>query len=113
MSLSKYLGGHISIGPVTIFGLNAMHWGVSIHTKRFGFICFRLPLPCYNQFPALYFYVSPNGTPWAATFIIGGGKGYKRDRLLAPIRRYRLGVTFDVWGDETSRFELTRINNMI
>ena len=29
----NFLGGHVTLGPVTIFGENAMHWAVeSTHT---------------------------------------------------------------------------------
>lgn len=108
----KILGGHICLGPVTIYGLNAMQWGVSIRTKK-GFIRFRLPLPCFFTFPPLYFYISPNGTPWAATYIIGGGKRLKRDRILAPLRRYRFGLHFDAYNDELLRAQLAQLNNII
>lgn len=65
----NFMGGHISIGPITIYGENAMHWAVNVKTKRWGYICFRLPFRCFGRWHPLYFYVSPNGTPWAATFI--------------------------------------------
>lgn len=110
---SRILGGHVNIGPATIFGLNAMQWAVNIRTKRYGVICFRLPLPCFGRFPSLYFYISPNGTPWAATFMIGGGKNYRRDRILAPIRRARLGLYFDAWHDEYKRDVLRKINDIL
>lgn len=42
----NFMSGHVSFGPVTIFGENAMHWAVNIKTKRWGYICFRLPLRC-------------------------------------------------------------------
>ena len=29
--MDKYLGGNISLGPVTIYGRNAMHWAVHIY----------------------------------------------------------------------------------
>lgn len=32
--------GHVSIGPVTVFGANAMHYAVNIRTSA-GFICAR------------------------------------------------------------------------
>lgn len=107
----KMFGGHINIGPVTIFGLNAMHWGVTIRLKK-GYACFRLPLPCFGRFPALYFYLSPNGTPWAATYIIGGGNRLRRDRALAQIRRIRLGLWYNS-NDEDCRKILRTINAML
>ncbi|MEE8729756.1 MAG: hypothetical protein SOI28_05715 [Rahnella inusitata] len=69
----SFLSGHINVGRVTIFGDNAMHWAVNIRTKRWGYICFRLPFRSHRRWWPLYFYCSPNGTPWAATFKIGGG----------------------------------------
>ena len=67
-AIERKLHGHVNIGPVTIYGANAMHWAVNISTRRWGYICFRLPLPCFGVWWGLYFYVSPNGTPWAATY---------------------------------------------
>lgn len=69
------MAGHLSIGPVTIHGENAMHWAVNIRTKRWGYICFRIPLRCFGRWWPLYFYISPNGTPWASTLSIP--KSYK------------------------------------
>ena len=66
----NFTGGHISIGPITIYGENAMHWAINIKSK-WGFICFRLPFRCYGIWWSLYFYISPNGTPQESTFIIG------------------------------------------
>ena len=69
----NFLGGHVNIFNITIYGENAMHWGVTIRTKRWGYICFRLPLRCFGRWWALYFYISPNATPNSATFIIPRG----------------------------------------
>ncbi len=65
----NFLGGHIDIFNITIYGCNAMHWAVNIST-RWGYICFRLPLRCFGKWWPLYFYVSPNATPSQATFIV-------------------------------------------
>ena len=62
----NYLGGHISVGRVTVYGANAMHWAVNIRTKRWGYICFRLPFRCYKRWWPLYCYVSEDGTPTRA-----------------------------------------------
>ena len=79
--LERYLGGHIDIGPITIFGENAMHWAVNIHTKRWGWVCFRLPFRSFGKWWPLYFYCSPNGTPQKATFWGWGEKFYKRGKI--------------------------------
>ncbi len=68
--VEKYLGGHINIGRITIYGANAMHWAVNIRTKRWGTICFRLPFRCFGRWWKLYYYCSPDGTPNASTFCI-------------------------------------------
>lgn len=65
----KYFGGHVNIGPVCIYGENAMHWGVDIKIRK-TYVCFRLPFRCFGKWWPLYFYVSPDGTPNKATFII-------------------------------------------
>ena len=66
----NFMGGHIDIGPVTLYGENAMHWGVRVAT-RWGYVCFRLPLRCFGCWWPLYFYISPNATPQKATFMLG------------------------------------------
>ena len=104
----RFFGGHISVGPITIYGANAMHWAVNIYTKRWGYICFRLPFFCFGKWWPLYFYISPNATPWAATFYIG--KAHPKNRMLASVRRNRFGHNFDVG---LYRNELYQINQMI
>lgn len=69
--MARYFGGHVSIGPITIYGENAMHWGVEIRVCRKGWLCFRLPFLCYSRWWPLYLYFSPNATPQCATFKIG------------------------------------------
>jgi hypothetical protein len=79
--LKRILGGHKNIGRLTIYGDNAMQFGVNYWTKKYGYICFRLPIYCniaeyflYGDKPRwvpLYFYISPNGTPSSSTFMIG------------------------------------------
>ena len=62
----NFMGGHIDIGPTTIYGENAMHWAVNIRTKK-GYLCFRLPVRCFGKWWPLYCYMSPDGTPSNAT----------------------------------------------
>lgn len=109
--LDNILGGCVSIGPATFHGHNAMHWGAYIKTRRWGYVCFRLPLPCYGRWWPLYFYLSPNATPWAATFMLGR-KHRRDDWALARVRRNRLGHGFHV-DDEDVYAELRRINNAV
>ena len=92
-----FLSGHLSIGNLTIYGRNAMHWGVTFYTKKYGYICFRLPFRCFGSWWPLYFYCSPNATPWAATFILGR-KAHPDDWIKSRIRYSCFGHNFDVHG---------------
>jgi hypothetical protein len=93
--LDKHFSGHINIGNVTIYGRNAMHWGVNIWTKRWGYVCFRLPLRCFGQWWPLYFYVSPNATPWAATFYLAQVRDWRARAAVAKQRRDAFGHNFN------------------
>lgn len=113
----NFMGGHINIGKITIYGANAMNWAVNISTKRWGFICFTLPVLARWQPERYggkkrykwYFYISPNATPWAATFYMGNSD--PSDKAKAPKRREALGLKFDAWNDERARLLLREINN--
>lgn len=82
--------GHVSFGPITIFGANAMHWTTQIKT-RWGYVCFR---PTTKGWP-WKLYISPNATPWAAIFAIGPGID-RDDGDKAALRLSRLlrGLSF-------------------
>lgn len=117
--LDKRIGGHKSIGELTIYGDNAMHFGMTYWTKKYGYICFRLPIFCgivdyflYGdklRWWPLYFYVSPNATPWASTFMIGK-KHDVDDWTLARVRKRRFGHNFNT---DIHQEELRKINNII
>ena len=77
--------GHISLGPLTIYGDNAMHWAWQLKTP-WGYLCFR-PTTGGGNWP-WYLYLSPNATPWAATR--GMGPGFRRDDRQAMLLR-RIG----------------------
>lgn len=93
--VEKYLGGHMNFfnHRLTIYGANAMHWAVNIRTRRWGYVCFRLPFRCFRRWWPLYFYVSPNATPWASTFYVGGDDGEQGN---AKRRRQLYGHNFDI-----------------
>lgn len=93
----NFLSGHISIGRLTIYGRNAMHWGVTIYTKRYGYICFRLPFTYHGKWYPLYLYFSPNATPWAATFMLGK-KHSPEDWAKSRIRYACFGHNYDIHG---------------
>lgn len=101
--IKKKLEGHVTVGPVTIYGLNAMHVAVNIKTKRWGYICFHPSLRFLGKHAPWilgenwpwYFHISPNATPWASTFAIG--PGIDKDTKIDAIRRWAAwGHGYDV-----------------
>lgn len=106
----EWMTGHINIGKrITVYGRNAMHWGVTIRTKKYGYICFRLPFTCERRWYPLYLYFSPNATPWASTFFIG--KNHSRgQKKLSKLRKQSFGHNFSVDGNYS---ELQKINDLI
>lgn len=100
----KKFEGHINIGKrITVYGDNAMHYAVNIWTKRFGYICIHPTVESWKW----YFYLSPNATPWAATYAKGPGLR-ESDKHLAPIRKILFGHNFDT---EKNRDALKELNN--
>jgi hypothetical protein len=102
MFLELNLGGHISIGSVTVFGFNEMHVAVEVYTDRFGYIVFHPSLGKLGDLISWHigsncpaeFYISPNATPWASTFLLG--KGATKDDKVAALRRWILwGHNYD------------------
>lgn len=63
----NFLGGAVTLGPVTVFGENAMHWAVVINTGK-DYLSFRLPMRCFGVWWPLYCFRSPDGTPTRATW---------------------------------------------
>lgn len=113
----QFLTNHISIGNLTIYGRNAMHWGCTLYTKKYGYICWRLPFKSCGNWHPLYLYFSPNGTPWASTFMLCR-KLDLDDWVRSRIRYTCFGHNFDVhgWNEEyqMENYHILRaINNMI
>lgn len=118
--IAKMIDGHFTIGNLTIFGDNAMHFGCHYWTKKYGYICWRLPLPVgiadkirYGSYEKLrwvplYFYISRNATPWAAVFMIGK-KHSPGDWALARLRRRYFGWNYN-GDDEYEHALLFKIN---
>lgn len=101
----NFMGGHVNIGNMTIYGANAMCWVVNISTKRWGYICFTLPsISRFRRRHGYYFYLSPNGTPWASTFYIGNKKEAQRAR----IRKHIFGHGFNT---DKYRDDLRKLND--
>lgn len=111
--LADKLEGHFSIGNLTVFGDNAMHFGCHFWTNKYGYICWRLPIPCgisdklrYGDklhWSPLYFYISRNATPWAAVFMLGK-KHSPEDWALARLRKRHFGWKYN--GDNEFQHDL-------
>lgn len=106
------MGGHFSFGPVTVFGANAMRWTVQVSTKRWGYICVTLPVAARyitrrdgTKWWQWYFYLSPNGTPWASTYYRGSDQ---EEKIRAKIRNLNFGHGFNV---DNNYEELRALNN--
>lgn len=101
----SFFSGFISIGNVIIFGANAMNWTVQISTKKYGYICFTLPvLARWRRLENInkkvfrwYFYCSPDGTPSSSTYYIGSNKW---EGVKARIRKLVFGHN---WRGEENR----------
>lgn len=64
--------GHRTIGPVTMYAFDtAMHGAINIATP-WGYLCFAWPRLGGWERHGAYAYLSPNATPWAATWRLGG-----------------------------------------
>ncbi len=70
--------GHLRIGPVTIYGANAMHYAVNVRTGD-GYICAR-PTTKQAGLRRWYLYVSPDATPGRAWWGTGPGFEGRADR---------------------------------
>lgn len=106
----NFFGGHITFWRITIYGANAMNWAVNIST-RWGWLCFTLPVPARLRTNARgerirdwYIYLSPNATPWAATFYMGPNRS---ERIRARIRKLNFGHGFST---DARRQELRLLN---
>lgn len=59
--------GHVNIGPVTIYGANAMHWAINVWWLGHWW-CFHPTTRTFGGYWRWYFYISRNGTPQSACF---------------------------------------------
>ena len=64
--------GHVVIGPLTIYGANAMHWAFEVKS-RWGYLCFHPTTRTFGGKWPWYLYLSPNATPWKAKWGYGPG----------------------------------------
>ncbi len=78
----------------TLYGFNAMHVALQVHTKRWGWVCFHPTTRTFGGHWPWYFYVSPNATPWAATWGIGA-RFTQEERQAMDYRRRCFGHNFN------------------
>lgn len=72
-ALRRHLNGSLKIGDLTVYGANAMDFGITWWSPALGaYVCVKPPTIRRGG----YFYVSRNATPWAA--VIGCGSGLDR-----------------------------------
>lgn len=62
------IGGHVTIGRLTIYGRNAMHYAWNYQLKNGEWVCFRPPSRCFGMKLGYYFYISRDGTPGSARY---------------------------------------------
>jgi hypothetical protein len=72
--IDRLFHGHINIGPITIYGRNAMHFATNVRTP-WGWFCFRPTIRCFGQWWPWYVYLSTDGTPCKPNMRWGFGPG--------------------------------------
>lgn len=61
-AIEDALAGHVTIGPVVVYGFNAMHVAVDIKVRG-TWVCFKPPTFVFGTWWPGYFYISPDATP--------------------------------------------------
>ena len=102
----KRLSGHLTLGPVTLYGANAMDWAVNLRLPALGVtLCAKPP----TKRRGWYVYASPNATPWAAVLGFGPGLGKENGERIAerldvitesPHRSDEAAKLWLIWGVE-------------
>lgn len=63
-------GEHLRLGPVVLFGFNAMHVALNVRTP-WGWVCFHPTMRVFGRWWPWYFYVSQDATPFNCSIKIG------------------------------------------
>jgi hypothetical protein len=62
--------GHVTWGPTTIYGANAMHWAINVWFLG-HYWCFHPTTHTFGGTWPWYFYISKDGTPSSACYLRG------------------------------------------
>ena len=71
--IDRVFTGHLSWGPLTIYGANAMHWAINLRITRLRTLCFHPTTRTFGGRWPWYVYLSPDCTPGAAYWGFGPG----------------------------------------
>jgi hypothetical protein len=63
--------GHVSIGPVTVYGANAMHWAINVWALG-HYWCWHPTTRTFGGYWPWYFYLSTDATPSKACYLRRG-----------------------------------------
>jgi len=83
----------------TIFGVtfyplrSGMHGAIEFHARRWGYVVIQPPVSVFGHRWPWYVFVSPNATPWAATWGAGPGLSASEKREVRE-RRQRWGHNY-------------------
>lgn len=59
--------GHVTVGPITLYGANAMHWAINVGALG-HYWCFHPTTRTFGGYWPWYFYISKDATPQGACF---------------------------------------------
>ena len=75
----RLMPGHITVGPVTLYGANAMHWTLEVST-RWGHLCIHPTTRTFGGHWPWHIYMSRDGTPGGRSWGFGPGIRWKPKR---------------------------------
>lgn len=84
--LNRLLENHITVGPLTVYGANAMHWAAELRLPLGLTLCAHPTTRTFGGRWPWYAYLSTNGTPWGALWAVGPGVD-NVDKRRAEVRR--------------------------
>lgn len=82
----KWFRGHVSWGPLTVYGANAMHWALNLKTP-WGYLCFHPTTRTFGTRWPWSLYLSRDATPSIAAWAFGPGVD-RQDKMALLLRRH-------------------------